>query len=490
MSEKSTKYISKDERINLGQGRFKYESCYIPFKDESLAKLGIQICAETEFSRSGSIQNRITFRRGEQKSSVNCVHTAVCQITSSEKSPLGFETVSTEQKPILRGMLSPEEHYFALKSVVELLSEQGIQDLMIQAFERQAETGQQPIDMNHLMRQQISRALLEIAPEETKDLALTMLEYVVADDKTRMRVFSKDFKDVFCSASLTGEDVERLDAIDGGLKELPSEIRSCIVDLMNTDEAYSYDIAEILANDPSWEIRAKIAGVWFFAGEMLDKLRDDDEWQVRQAVASNPNIDENDMRKLATDEYWQVRQVIAQRFDLPKDLIKKLADDPMRMVRKIIAKRQSLSPEMVELLSRDVWDVREAIADRKDLPKTLMKTLAVDNDDTVRLVIAERLDLSPSLIEELVVDVDPSVREALARNEKIPMKSITELIEDEDEGVRMAIARRGDLSRDVYDEFYKLERNDEIREILDDRRIEFGYGEPEEQPEPFDWEDY
>ncbi|MHA1144722.1 MAG: HEAT repeat domain-containing protein [Candidatus Helarchaeota archaeon] len=449
--------IAERRWIDKEQHHFIYEKSYTPEQDEVLKRQGVDVCAVTEV-RGREIHNRIEFRKGSSVAVVPCLHIAVLQVIHNPDSESGFEEVSTEEHPDLQQLLSPEDHHFALRSMVQCLIERGIQDTMLESFRRERETGKEPLDFNHLMRMQIVKALMEIAPDETKEMALFLLEYVTSGNLERVKTFDEDFHYVFLSPKFDFADLKRLDKICGGIRELNDDLK---LDLLGKRKLPLWALEKLAGDEDLW-IRTEIARRKHLPESLVVELAGDKDLWIRCEIARREDLPESLVVKLAGDEAWEVRCEIAWRDDLPKPLVAKFAGDEDQMVRRWIASRRDLpEPLVVKLAGDENPEVRSKIARREDLPEPLVVKLVGDENPEVRSKIARREDLPEPLVVKLAGDEDPEVRSKIARRKHLPESLVVKLAGDEDPEVRRAIAGR----RDLPEVLVKMLANDEDGDV-------------------------
>lgn len=286
-------YIRGSEKRYVSNSVYRFEKCFDLIKDQVLLRAGVEICAITEVQGS-DVSNQISFRRGENESIMKCVHTTVTQFVLNPEVEDGIEFVSTEDRPELKSLLEPEEHYVAMKSFVGFLVENGIINSLVSSYRTDHEEGMDPLDSSVQLRGQIICALIEIAP------------------------------DAFVGGC--NWNVQDLKTIDGEVSVPLWTIRSCISQLDVLPEFAQRE----LSRDPDWTIRMELAARKNLAGDLVDALASDRIIMVREVVAARADLPEDLIRKLARDEDPEVRQAISQRTDLPADVMVEL-DRPWRL---------------------------------------------------------------------------------------------------------------------------------------------------------------
>ncbi|NVM02196.1 MAG: hypothetical protein HWN67_07660 [Candidatus Helarchaeota archaeon] len=203
--------IEKNERrvVDKENGYYIFEKCYTPINDDFLKEKGIDVCALTEI-RNGKIEkNLVLLRKGKKFSFFNCTHFAIGEFEFNEHYEPDFKEIPHENRPDLRNLLAPGEYFIASKSFVESLIQKGIQKCLIESIKRMIETGVDPIDFSLKLRKKILKALVEIAPEDTKELIFFILDYFSAGDRKRYEILSQEFKEIICNHFIE-EDFQRL----------------------------------------------------------------------------------------------------------------------------------------------------------------------------------------------------------------------------------------------------------------------------------------
>jgi hypothetical protein len=348
--------------IEDGSKSYKYEAAFDLDKDLFLREAGVTIIARLEVGYA-SMHNRIVFKCQEKEATVDCVHTAVCQIsprdllnksrwdTESEtaegvseiEEDLLESAKSTEHNPV---NLPPEEHFASLKSYVAGIAEMGIVNMMLATYHSDHVNPETlPFGFNALMQKQIVRALINVAPNATREILRNLvveLAHSVPPDWFRSRLYlldgMYDMKEVICTDPLTFE--------------------------------------EILATMPSPEL--KIMGATFPGTHphILARLAQDRDPQVKVQVAKNENLHPRDLENFALDESAEVRTAVARHPRTPQRILNILVDDPDIRTRKGVAHNRKSTP-------------------------AILRKLAMDNDAAVRATIAARSKLQNSVLEVL-----------------------------------------------------------------------------------------
>ena len=204
---------------------------------------------------------------------------------------------------------------------------------------------------------------------------------------------------------------------------------------------------------------------------------------LKQQVAKVPGISSDIAQLLADDPEWQVRHMLAQNKDVPADVIDKLSRDENVEVRQRIAKNEATPPETLTRLTKDKEVVQDAVMNPRVPPETLasladvsfldrmlnrtdrdllkavgknpstpvqtLQKLAKNSDYYIRLGVAQNNAAPASLLRQLANDDDSSVRTSVAYNKSTDISIVRELANDRDGGVAMIareVLRKRDLS--------------------------------------------
>jgi hypothetical protein len=167
-------------------------------------------------------------------------------------------------------------------------------------------------------------------------------------------------------------------------------------------------VGEILVKDESLELRVKLA-------EKLQKLEvpekrvlaKDNNQLVREKVAFTSVYEDNVWDILADDPSPNVRSIIAVEEGLPQEYIKKFIRDESAYVRKAVAGQGFLSQESIRVLARDPdAGVRLKVVSLQKIPKDMLGKLARDPSTQVKsaVVLNQLESLSLPAIEALLKD--------------------------------------------------------------------------------------
>ncbi len=156
------------------KGLMRYEEKFNPLSDPNLQQAGIEIYARVEFNPDDrqDIHNRIVFKNVSslQEGSVDCTHTVIYRDQSEDALGLTDEEffrnsvitdANTEENNVQLLILTPEEHFVALKSFVASVVEMGVIHLIQESFKSGTDLS---FGFNSEMQNQIILALYLVAP--------------------------------------------------------------------------------------------------------------------------------------------------------------------------------------------------------------------------------------------------------------------------------------------------------------------------------------
>ena len=301
-----------------------FEKIYIPFKDEILKKAGLEFLTRTTF-RMGNIQNEIGLRLGESWEFIDCIHIVIGKINVSDSGEMLYEHVHLETTAKSQIKLTPEEHFFALKSFVEYLLERGIQESIIDVLKLK-ENEQYNFGFNHLMAAQFIEILFELVPNESKDLFLYLLENFYSKFPNNFVIYFEDNPKLV-------KLLETLNLSPNMIDALANDTHPSIRSLIAKRGDLSQIIMKKLASDNYYMVKKNILQKKDLSNDILDIFSKDNDWQVRLDLASYIYLPVDIIKRLASDENWEVRWEIARRNDLPDDVKNKLKNDDRKEVR-------------------------------------------------------------------------------------------------------------------------------------------------------------
>lgn len=178
----------------------------------------------------------------------------------------------------------------------------------------------------------------------------------------------------------------------------------------------SPEMLAALADDPSIEVRAAVAGHENTPVAVLERYAG--ERRSSAAVASNAATPPSALLHLVDEPAPATRAAIASRSDMPAETLVVFASDPSPDVRRSLAGNSSLPVEAQRALARDegLW-VRSALARNPSLTDDIVAILARDPDDLIRSTVADRENCPPAILEMLATDDEESVRDSVYGNE-------------------------------------------------------------------------
>jgi hypothetical protein len=188
-----------------------------PVVDPHFHELGIEIHAKTIIDEEETPKNTVIFKRGKLTSRIACINEAVCNLvptTAEEWEETGSNyrvesIVSTEEKKYKKLKLSLFDSHFSLRSFVDALVRIGFNNTLLHRLRVRDETGFEPIDFSEKLQNMLIRALIEIAPETTKQLLIFYIDYICREDIQRFEAFFPQYEDII-AANFKAPDVEKL----------------------------------------------------------------------------------------------------------------------------------------------------------------------------------------------------------------------------------------------------------------------------------------
>ena len=176
------------------------------------------------------------------------------------------------------------------------------------------------------------------------------------------------------------------------------------------------EVLAVLAEDPHWTVRQRVAWNDHTAPEVLTTLAGDCDGDVRAAAASNPNTPPDTLRMQAGDDYSWVRSCVAANKCCPREVRVMLAGDSDPEVRCHAAECAALPQAQLEALAADeAWEVRAGAALSSRSPGRLLAALAADPHSHVRSCVCDNDNTPQHLVDALKSDPDYWVRAAATR---------------------------------------------------------------------------
>lgn len=320
------KHLLESSEIKVATENEKvFEKIFIPFKDEKLKDVGLEIIVRTSY-KMGNTSNEVIMQLGEDWEILECIHVVIGKIAMSESGELLYDKTSQDIGSMAQLTLAPEEHFFALKSFMQHVLERGIQESIIDVLKLEEDV-QYNFGFNHLMAAQFIEILFELVPNESKELFLFLLDNYYSK-------FPKNFIIYF-------EDNPKLTNLLETMKLSPNTI---------------------------------------------DALATDNLPKIRSSMARRDDLSPSTVKKLTLDNYYMVKKILLQKKDLPNDILKIFSEDIDWQVRLDLASYKPLPVEIVKHLASDEnWQVRWEIARREDLPPDVITRLSNDEREEVRV---------------------------------------------------------------------------------------------------------
>jgi len=298
------------------------EKCFPLYNDPNLGAAGLNVCARvTVYNASvidgNYVENSINFKKkgSKQIGTVDCVHTAVCEIPVSEvgekfgdlkRTKEYVRSLEGRQKEI---RLAPEEHFKSLVSYVGGIADIGIGN-MVAASNTSGVWTEMPFGFNSAMQSQVLKAIEKVAPGSSTDIVFHLLESLA--DTSGEWIASR-----FDLLNETYDFNEKC--------KIPALVEPC-VDLFW--DLFGSTTRQAIIEQPT------------LPASVLDRLSQDWDVHVREAIVWDTNLPLSAIKRLAYDEDEIVRWGVAQRDDIPEEIIELLANDDCEDVRKEIARKR------------------------------------------------------------------------------------------------------------------------------------------------------
>ncbi|GAB4329750.1 MAG: hypothetical protein Kow0069_37290 [Promethearchaeota archaeon] len=472
--------------VKANDVEWQYEAWFEPVNDPELESAGVLVGAVVQVDARGRSKNRVVFRRGNSESSVECIHTAVCTISSLDFGELTREpnkvvelARSTERNEL---ELPPEEHFASLKSFVAGLVELGFKGAILTTYFEQGKPSdpqQQPFGFNAFFQRQVINALNRVAREAAAALGRAVVlklaeesahvdprwfvsRLEVLDD--RLGIFHALFTDLDTFDQVrkllvrtAGDDPEVLRELY--LKAVKysntiGEVLDVFAGFVNRAVQRSLvertDILEStkikLASSPFDDVREVLAGRVRNPRAMAI-LAGDAEARVRAALAANPKCDPAVLARLASDPFEVVRKNVASNPQCPPPAVEVLANDPRFDVRVQAYCNPAFPGPLDEVIGSLPEEERIRMATRKETPAPVLSTLAKDPSTRVFVALATNAGLKGKVADEVARALNgrPDLLDLLLRS-TTPMSPVLarHVAKFADARVRLALARRPD----------------------------------------------
>jgi len=397
------------------------EECFLLPADPELQAAGVVVCARVINDDKG-VRNRITFYNSlSKKASVNCTHTAVCDLPLGEAAGMLESGKATEFAKSLEGIsrevdLPPWEHFKALRSYVAGVTDMGISNLM-QASYAGGDPGELPFGFNSMMQKQVMKAIGKVAPNALNAVKVKAFWELREGNpdwlKSRFDLLDVRFKFAEMACKLGDPDFLKEVMRAGGAVSVFNRCPSAAGEVLASNPV----LAGQLARDNDWDVRWGVAKNKSTPPAALKQLAGDEDWKVRKAVARNASTPPAALEQLTRDCVWKVRRGVAGNTSTPPALLEQLATDEDRKVREGVAGNNGTPPAVLEQLAADKsWDVRWGVVHNKATPPAVLEQLARDSDRLVREGVARNestpLEVLKQLARDNVSDVQKAARES------------------------------------------------------------------------------
>ncbi|MHA1732411.1 MAG: leucine-rich repeat domain-containing protein [Promethearchaeota archaeon] len=445
----------KDRLYNLEGTEYKYEQSFPLEKDIAFHNSGVEIVARVEVKQDGRVRNRIVFRRGEQETSVTCVHTAVFEMTPSDALALEGDprelielARSTELRPV---ELPPEEHFASLKSYVAGIAELGVVNLLNASYaSREVNPETLPFGFNAELHKQVVHALRTLVPGVTRamirDLVI-QLAYTVASDWFDSRVQLLD--DLYDFVDVVATEPETFELVDSLVES--EKLRMLCARFPRAHP----EVLSKLARDPNWITRNLVAKNPALGREAAQVLSRDADWRVRKELALNPATPRGILRALASDGNQQVRIWVQANPGVTPDILDALARDPSsdEQVLLLVAQHLKVSEGTLEYLStHGTTDVKVRASEHPRVTQRVLEVLANDPAPTVRCAVAQNPDCPQGLLRRLAGDPEFAVKQLVHAHPGVDVQALETLARDGDYRARVLVLRNVKVTPGILDQ--------------------------------------
>ena len=231
--------------------------------------------------------------------------------------------------------------------------------------------------------------------------------------------------------------------------------RAKIRDAAREVRSFNY-IMQGISKTEAASLKQQVAKVPGISNEIAQLLADDPEWQVRHMLAQNKGAPADVIEKLSRDENVEVRQRIAKNEATPPEILTRLTKD--KEVVQYVVMNPRAPPETLasladvsfldRVLNRTDRDLLKAVGKNPSTPVQALQKLAKNSDYYIRLGVAQNNAAPASLLRQLANDDDSSVRTSVANNKSTDISIVRELANDKDGSVAMT-AREALRKRDL-----------------------------------------
>ena len=231
--------------------------------------------------------------------------------------------------------------------------------------------------------------------------------------------------------------------------------RAKIRDAAREVRSFNY-IMKGISKTEAASLKQQVAKVPGISNEIAQLLADDPEWQVRHMLAQNKGAPADVIEKLSRDENVEVRQRIAKNEATPPETLTRLTKD--KEVVQYVVMNPRAPPETLasladvsfldRVLNRTDRDLLKAVGKNPSTPAQSLQKLAKNSDYYIRLGVAQNNGAPASLLRQLANDDVASVRASVANNKSTDVSIVRELANDKDGSVAMT-AREALRKRDL-----------------------------------------
>ena len=231
--------------------------------------------------------------------------------------------------------------------------------------------------------------------------------------------------------------------------------RAKIRDAAREVRSFNY-IMKGISKTEAASLKQQVAKVPGISNEIAQLLADDPEWQVRHMLAQNKDVPADVIEKLSRDENVEVRQRIAKNEATPPETLTRLTKD--KEVVQYVVMNPRAPPETLasladvsfldRVLNRTDRDLLKAVGKNPSTPAQSLQKLAKNSDYYIRLGVAQNNGAPASLLRQLANDDVASVRASVANNKSTDVSIVRELANDKDGSVAMT-AREALRKRDL-----------------------------------------
>ena len=366
------------------------EQCF-PLKNDPHLPNGV-LCSIVAWDKSGvdgHPRNRLILKRcgTDKEGYISCVHTMVTDISIEDLPKDLTELYGLSQGELIK--MSPIEHFRALRSWAEGITEYGIENAILDSLA--------DLDMPFGFNWELQRQFLEAIHETYGDvgvlLAVDVLNNIYNNLDGNYDWSNKRFELLSHYVIGCGADIEMLEKC---YQLFPDHI-----------ESIRDNIAEIAINPNT-------------PSHILENLyRIDSSDILNNNLASNPNTPIYILEKLhqhgiLNTDYW-----LAKNPSTPIYILEGFSHDDDPDVRWLVANNPSTPIHILEKLSNDAdGEVKYAVVENPSTPLHILESLFNDANLDVRCLVAENPRTPIHILEKFSNDEDSYIREAARENLK------------------------------------------------------------------------